>query len=295
MRTRLLTALVAPALFVGLAAPAWAEAGKGHPFVGILAEPPAEKADKPGVVVHDVAPDSPAARAGLKAGDVIFKADGKEVKNFDALAEHVKNHKPGDKLTLHVRRDGKEQTLTVTVGEDKQARRLPPLPRESTAERRGAFLGVHTQELTKDLKDRLGLSADKGALVTDVLPDSPAAKAGLKQDDVITGVNDKAVSGPKDLRDAIHKMDAGKEVTVKAMRGKEKVELKAKLQEAPAGQTAMWREFPDMERWMERVPREVPFAFARPADSRVQELEKRVQELEKTVRDLQEKLAKSGK
>src|SRR4051812_28338908 len=98
-------AVVLPALTVAVAVPAWAKVERARPFVGILAEPPAEQADKPGVVVHDVAPDSPAAKAGLKKGDRIVKAGDKEVKTFDALADLVKAGKPGDKLALHVVRD----------------------------------------------------------------------------------------------------------------------------------------------------------------------------------------------
>ena len=72
-----------------------------------------------------------------------------------------------------------------------------PAPAAAPAEPRGAFLGVMLQELTPDLKTRLGVTADKGALITDVVPNSAAAKADLKEGDVITSVDGQPVESPR--------------------------------------------------------------------------------------------------
>jgi S1-C subfamily serine protease len=255
-------------------------------YLGIGVEPAAAGADQAGVVVREVTPDSPAAKGGLKPGDVIVKVGDRDVKDFGALAGAVSSHKAGDKVAVHVRRDGKEQDLTVTLAE-RQVARFPKAP-ESFPERRGAFLGVQTQDITPELKDRLGLAVDKGALVTNVIPGTPAAKAGLKDEDVITAVNGQAVANSRELREAIHKAGTGKDVTVKGMRGNDKMEVKARLEESPLASTSFWGANPGPRMWSERLPVEMAPFFG--SDARVKELEKRVQDLEKQVHDLQQKL-----
>jgi serine protease Do len=282
---------VAVALVVGLAAVPRAHAQPPQPprgFLGVVVDP--EQAESR-VVVLQVPPDSPAAKAGLKAGDVINKVDGKDVRNAEAFVDALAGRKPGDKVALQITREGKDHEISATLTERPERRAeqpRSPLPREvpdPLARLRGAYLGISMQELTPQLKNQLNLEADKGVVVTDVAPDSPAAKAHLKVDDVITALNDKPVSHPNELRRAILDSGAGKEVTLKVMRGTEKMEVKAQLAEAP--QEGVFRlprgegRLPPID--MERI---MPFAEAR----KVQELEKKVQELEKRIQDLEKKL-----
>jgi S1-C subfamily serine protease len=273
-------------LFVGLAAagllvsPALAgpapdakPAGRAH--LGLAAEAVAKDAPAQGVVVHSVSPDGPAAKAGLKGGDRIVKADGKDVKSFDDLKTLVAGHKPGDKLALKVVRDGKEQGLSVTLGE------APAVAKG------GVYLGVLSQPLTPELKEHLGVAADKGALVARVLPNSPAAKARLSEEDVITHVGDVAVNSPEQLREAVRKIGAGKEVVLKVVRGAQKLDLKARLEEAPAEVGALPHGFHGMPEGFENIPGDFrPFLFGTP---KVTELEKKLQELENRVRELEHK------
>src|SRR5262245_13873611 len=81
------------------------------PYLGIAAD--SKQADARGVVVREVTPNSPAAKAGLKSGDIIIRIGDVEVKDFQALADAVAGHKPGAKLDLTITRDGKEQHLNV--------------------------------------------------------------------------------------------------------------------------------------------------------------------------------------
>jgi len=278
---------VALGLAVLLQAPLGAAEAAARPYLGIMAEPSAQEGTQTGVVVRQVSPDSPAAKAGLKDGDVILKADDKEVKDIEALTHAVTSHKAGDKLQLHVRRDGKEQDLTVTVA-DRPVRRGHDLG-DFQAEKH-AFLGVQSQPLTPELKDHLGVAADHGVVVTDVVPNTPAAKAGLKSEDVITAVGDKAINKPEELRDAIRQADIGKEVTLKVTRGKEHMELKTKLESMPMGLGALP---PELERqfpgFTDRFPTRMPmFESAQ----RVQELEAKVKELEKRLHELEQKQSK---
>src|SRR5262249_40867858 len=146
-----------------------------------------------GPAVRRVTPDSPAARAGLQEGDVITRVDGRQVDDPQTLLNVLAQHKPGDKLKFQVQRDGKEKSLDVTLGTRPAARAGEGLPGSRLPrERPTAFLGVQAvpmEELTPRLKERLGISAENGLVVMEVLPDSPAAKAGLRHGDVITGVN----------------------------------------------------------------------------------------------------------
>ena len=260
-------------------------------FLGVILDP--EQAESRAVITQ-VAPESPAAKAGLKAGDVVTKIGDKEIKNADAFVEAVAGHKPGDKLSVHFLREGKEHDITTTLAErpDRRAEQpRPRLPRDvsNPLERpRGAFLGIQMQELTTDLKSRLKVEADKGVVITEVVPASAAAKAGLKPDDVVTSLGDKAVANPAELRRAIQEAGTGKEVTLKLARGNDQLEVKVLLGEAPP--EALSRiprgdiRLPNIN--LERI---MPLLEG---GTRVEELEKRIQELERRIQELEKKLEK---
>jgi serine protease Do len=250
-----------------------------RPYLGILGEPAPAGAAQPGVFAREVDPGSPADKAGLKVGDEITKVGDKEVKDFDDLVNTLAKHKPGDKLAFHVLREGKERDLTVTLGE-----RQPPRAGRPVRIRPTAFLGVRTELLTPAEKTRLGVTADEGAVVMEVVPGSPAAQAGLQRDDVITTVNGKPVTDPMALRAAVSDAGAGKEVTLKVLRGRESKEIKAKLEESPADVLAppAFEDGNPLRRLERRLDR---------LEKRVQELEDKLK-MEKRARDLEDKLKK---
>jgi serine protease Do len=194
---------------------------------------PAKEAGRAGVLIREVTPDSPAAKAGLKEGDLILKVDDREVNAPEAVVNAIQGRKAGDQVKLQVLRDGKEQTVEVTLGE-RRVERFPPIP-EFFPRPRVAFLGVRPQELTAERKKELGVTAEKGVVVAEVLPDSPAARAGLKKDDVITEINGQAVANPEELRAAVQKLEPGKEATIKVFRGSEVKEIKVQLRAGPLG------------------------------------------------------------
>ncbi|HEV8371699.1 MAG TPA: PDZ domain-containing protein, partial [Actinomycetota bacterium] len=68
-----------------------------------------------GALVQEVQPDSPAAKAGLRVGDLVVAIDGKAVESYDELASQIRAHKPGDKVTLKVVRDGSETEVSATL------------------------------------------------------------------------------------------------------------------------------------------------------------------------------------
>lgn len=256
--------------------------------LGIMVEQTAPDVQHPGVVVRETNTEGPAAKAGVQAGDIIMKAGDKKIKDVEDLFNALANHKPGDKFPLQVFRAGKEKDLTVTLGKRTTAA-VPPRPEGTPGVKPRAFLGVQSQPVTADLKNRLGLATDKGALITEVVADTPAAKAGLKTDDVITAVNGKTVNDPAQLSQAIRHAGVGKDVTLKVMRGQETKELKATLDEAPSDVTVLpgtgAQGFPGIG----RLP------FGSPEDhSRIEKLEHQVQDLQKRIRELEQKQNRSG-
>jgi len=250
------------------------------PFLGVEIDP----VDNGGsIAVREVAPESPAAKAGIKAGDRVIKIGDQEVKGVKQFLEAVAANKPGDQLTLQIRRAGKELDLTLTVGTWPATPEFLPkgadLPGPFGA-RRPAFLGVQTQPMTPELKKRLETTVDTGAVVIDVVPNSPAEKAGLKSDDIITAIDSRSIEHPMHLREAVQQAGPGKNVELKIVRAKEPLVLKTTLGEGAFGQFLT----PGNERFP-TVDVESMFDSAR----RVRELERRVEELEKQLRELLKK------
>jgi S1-C subfamily serine protease len=274
-------------------------------YLGVLSSKAEE--GKSGAWIREVSPDSPAAKAGLHNGDLVTKVGDKEIKDVEHFTAAIAGHKPGDKVMMWVMRDGKEQKLEVALGE-RPARKAPAqganTPRSEHVAKT-AYLGVHTQEMTPELKQRLNLAVDKGAMVTEVMPETPAAKGGLKAEDVIIGVGDKDVANPQELRDAITAGKVGGEVVLKVMRGKDKVEVRCVLAEGPLAL--------DLEGFQNQLPElfkgrfedgQLPFKFdfkdlkdGRLPDmkkftfdlNQVQEMQKKIEELEKRIAELEKK------
>jgi S1-C subfamily serine protease len=251
-----------------------------RPYLGVAIGPAAE--GERGVLVKDVAADSPAARAGLKNGDRVVKVGDQDMADAEQFLRAVASRKPGDRLSLRVARGGQEQTVTATLGERPAAPGLPPagLPGPSglPAGRRPAFLGVQAQPLTPALKQRLGIYAETGVIVTEVVSSSAAARAGLKPEDVITAVNDRPVRDPAQLREAVQQAGPGKEVALHVVRGKENLTLRAKLQEGTIGHFLLPGNEP-----FPTVDVESLFGRGRALERRIEELEKRVRELEQKL------------
>ncbi|MBI5688392.1 MAG: DegQ family serine endoprotease [Verrucomicrobia bacterium] len=157
--------------------------------------------DTKGALVAQVNKDSPAERADLKPGDVIIKYQGKPVADTRELRNAVAATMPGTKAELTVLRDGKERTFTVTIG------KLTPETMAS-AGRGGSSLerfGLTVQPLTPELAEEFGLKQQKGVLISDVEPDSPAGAANLQRIDLIIEANRQPVETVEQLREALAK------------------------------------------------------------------------------------------
>jgi serine protease Do len=146
-----------------------------------------------GALISDLSANSPAERAGLKAGDLVTKVDDRFVADSRALQLMIGEMSPGRSVRLTVIRDGSERVYPVTLGE--QSGNRNEAGNESKASAGLALDGVSLEALTPELSRQYGISANtKGVAVRRVEPDSPAGRAGLEPGDVILEVNRQPVS-----------------------------------------------------------------------------------------------------
>lgn len=167
-----------------------------------------------GALVADVEPGAPAAKAGLKAGDIITKINGKQVEDANELTLAVTATSPGTKIDLDVLRDGKAKEIAVTTGERPKGRgdHGEELSSDNgSANDTGTLNGVAVDDLDADTRQQFDIPARvKGALITNVAPDSAAARAGLHQGDVITEINHHPVHSAQDAVDLTSKTESKK-------------------------------------------------------------------------------------
>jgi serine protease Do len=156
--------------------------------------------DNTGALVTDVQPGTPAAKAGLKNGDVVLKLDGKPVRNASALSFAVSELKPGTKVTLDLLRDSKNQTLEVTTAlKPNHNRNGDDQSLSDGGNDEGVLNGVAVSDIDPATRQQLNIpSRIKGALITDVAQDSASARAGLKPGDVILEINHEPVRSADD-------------------------------------------------------------------------------------------------
>jgi serine protease Do len=166
-----------------------------------------------GALIAQVVDNGPAAKAGIKSGDVILDWNGKPVKTSDDLPFLVAQTRPGAKAKVTVLRDGKKKTLSVTV------EALPANGKASAKTGGNGDLGLSVQKVTPDLAQQLGLPHARGVVVTAVTPGSAADQAGLTQGDVIVQVGGHEIRTVSDYRAAIRKVKKGKTVLIRAWRG----------------------------------------------------------------------------
>ncbi len=169
-------------------------------------------ADGHGALVASVVPESPAAKAGVKAGDVITEYNGRKIAKSDELPRVVAATPTGKQVSVTVLRDGKPVTLDVRVAAlpDEQPRQ------EAKAEQGG--LGLSVQNITPDLASQLHTKAP-GVVVRGVKDGSKAASAGFQPGDVIAEVDHHPVKNVQDMTQALAKHRAGSPTLFLVQRG----------------------------------------------------------------------------
>ncbi len=147
-----------------------------------------------GALVSSVEPDSAAAEAGLKAGDVILKFNGEPVQDSAALSMRVNSTAPGEKAKLDVWRNGKQMELTAKIRSADDGQVASADDHQGGA--RQAALGLTVRPLTREEREQAGVST--GLVVEDA--EGKAAQAGIQQGDVLLGVDGTPVESVAQLR-----------------------------------------------------------------------------------------------
>jgi serine protease Do len=169
-----------------------------------------------GALVTAVDPEGPAAKAGVEAGDVVLRFDGRAIDSQSDLPRIVGSTRPGTKSSMTVWRKGAQRDLTVTVAE---------MAQDQTASRRGEqpqrpsvpanALGLTVSDLTPEKLKELGI---KSGVQVDAA-DGPAAGAGLRAGDLILAINQVDVVNARQFNDQVAKVDRKKNVALLVRRG----------------------------------------------------------------------------
>ncbi len=250
MRIRILPLVCLAA--IGLAAPsAFAQSSRGTSYLGIgVVELTPERAkalnlkDDRGAEVAHVDEDGPAAKAGIKEGDVVLQYNGQPVEGTEQFVRLVHETPVGRQVTLSVWRGGATQTLTVTVGARKgmvyqtpggaiRVPEIPPmpdlqLPRFSMTWQDG-MLGIEGESLgpQRQLADFFGVQ--DGVLVKSVFRNSAAEKAGIKAGDVITKVDGVKVGSTREITSELRRARSKKTIVVAVVRDKKETSFNVNL------------------------------------------------------------------
>ncbi|MDD0838504.1 Do family serine endopeptidase [Curvibacter sp. HBC61] len=171
-----------------------------------------------GALVRGVETGSPADKAGIEPGDIIVRFDGKAIEKSADLPRLVGNTKPGSKSTITVFRRGSNKDLAITIAEiepEVSARKAADREEKPKASAAGQSLGLVVSDLTAAQKKELKL---KGGVRIDAASEA-AARAGLREGDVILGIANAEVGSVKEFEAALAKADRSKTISVLFRRG----------------------------------------------------------------------------
>jgi serine protease Do len=272
-----------------------------------------------GVLITQVVDDGPADRAGVRKGDILVSLNSRSVGSPGDLTRMIRESRVGQSVTIVLFRDGRRRTVTprlaerperVDLPEIEELRDLPerfehdfgPMMRWNSGEGDGQSfvfrgmgrgrLGVRLEDLGSDLGSYFDVPGGGGALVVEVMKDTPAERAGLKAGDVLTQIGDRKISDSDDVVEALRDAPEGK-ISITAVRKGASRTIEAELDEAPRrfrmgpGRDMMVLRPRDRRLLVPEVRREA----RREARRGVQE-DQSLRELREELRELREKLDK---
>jgi serine protease Do len=231
------------------------EGGSG--WLGVtIAEVTAEKAKglklpaERGVIVADVETDGPAAKAGLKANDVITEYNGERVEGAAQFRRLIRETPAGRIVQLTIWRDGRSQSISAQLGNHRDHMEghfhalrpprdfdfhfeMPDIPGTFLA-MSSPRLGVSAEDLSGQLGNYFGAPDGEGILVREVLPGTPAEKAGLKAGDVITKLDGERVRNVGELRGKIREKRDQKTVNLTVLRKGAETSLNVEVEQPQA-------------------------------------------------------------
>jgi len=162
-----------------------------------------------GILVQDVAPDSPASQAGLRGGDIITSLDGQPVTALARFRAEIAKKAPGTAVKLGVWRDKKAIVVDVKLGSLNRPTPGAPPPQ----------VGVQLRDVTPPIAQQLGLERAEGVVITEVEPGSPAAAAGLQPGDLLEQIGKDRVRNAKDAVEKLKSVDLKAGVRLRIRRG----------------------------------------------------------------------------
>jgi S1-C subfamily serine protease len=202
------------------------ERHENHGFMGVsLAQiHTAPDSGENGVYISSVQKDSGGGRAGLKSDDRIISIEGTDINDHRDVSTALKNSRPGDRVSVSVLREGSELRFDVELGDrptsfdfdfgEFKKGRNHWIHEISDGER--AILGIHATELGPQLAEFFDVKG--GVLISEVTEDGPAARAGVKAGDIVTGIDGKDMDGMGSLHKALGKFKPGDEVEIEVSR-----------------------------------------------------------------------------
>lgn len=296
MRNVFKPVLLISVLLIFAAPSAWADEDE-TPFIGIspgeltsdVAVDYGVKAGE-GILVESVVPETPAAEAGFRTNDVITRVNDAVITGPAELRTQLKKYKPGDTVNITYFRGGIQKVVAVKLAErddednafgerkikifgDKGRLKMDGPPwdwkwDEKSAKKKVAFAGVVTQSLSDGLAQYF--KVEKGALISEVVEDSPAQKAGLRAGDVIVKIGGEKIEDESDVAEAIHENKPGDAVDFTIYRDGQEMTIKVTL-----GETTRWGSLLD-----DQIKCEIKDGIVRVHVPEEKELEKLSKELE---------------
>jgi len=231
----------------------------GGSFLGIgVAEIDAERAkalnlrEERGVEVKSVEPESPAAKAGLKEGDVVLEYNGQRVEGTEQFIRLVRETPPGRQAKLLIWRGGATQTIVATLAKRKpgfafagpegfefhmpEMPPMPPMPPVAPdiprvyTSMRSSRLGIETESLNTQLAAYFGVK--EGVLVRSVTKGSAAEKAGIKAGDVIVKVDGETVTSPREISSILRSARSKKTLAISIYRDRKPMTVTVTIEDA---------------------------------------------------------------
>ena len=205
-----------------------------------------------GVLLSEIVPDSPAAKAGLKANDVVVELNGQHIEGTAQFRRMIREVPAGRAVQLTVWRDGKTQTFSVTLGKAEERHhawkqafpshdfvfRMPDIPEIPHMEWNGGAmfiarpkLGIDAEDLDGQLGSYFGAPDGEGVLVRGVNAGSPAEKAGLKAGDVIVKLDGERIRTVGDLREKLAEKREKKTVNLGVLRNRSEISLSVEVEQ----------------------------------------------------------------
>ena len=176
-----------------------------------------------GALVAEVLKNSPAEKSGLKGGDIILEFDGHAIKEMGELPRTVATTPVGKKVTVLVQRDGRQESVPVTVEQLQDGTGSEDLALPSDR------LGLKVAELTPERAQQLRVQGDQGVVVSEVQPDGLADRAGIQDGDLVREVNGTRIAGVADYSKSVSAVKKGGYLRMLLRRGEASLFVALKL------------------------------------------------------------------